>query len=201
MARAHRARAGRSGFWSADPQGREGRPAPPSGRSPDASAPGGAVVGPMTKPLSPNQPGQAATFAGRCAAIPATVLAADLLEQQVVPVGRPGVQDAVLPVGARPHQLFAVWHPGGLEHLLRLLQITHAELPSQHAVGPGGRESLVPLDTELNRAVAKREAVGVLGALVGHAEPEAEVEIPFSAKIADEENRDDPPKQRCHSAT
>ena len=59
----------------------------------------------------------------------------------------------------------------------------------------------MPLDAEFDRPVTEREEIRVLGALVSDAEPEAEVEIPLSSQIADEENRDDPPEQRCHSAT
>src|SRR5215475_7844606 len=74
----------------------------------------GSVVVPMTKPLSPRW---AVLVSQRafCGDLRQGALAAALLEQQVVSVGRPGVQDLVLPVGTWPHQLFAVRHPGGLE--------------------------------------------------------------------------------------
>src|SRR5215475_5482276 len=154
----------------------------------------------MTKPLLPRW---AAPVSQRpfCAGRQHPPLAAALLEQQVVSVRCPGMQHAVLPVGARTHQFLAVRHPGHLEYLFRLIQITHAELPGQHPIRTRWRETLVPFDAELNRAVAKGEEIRVLGSLVRDAEPEEEVEIPLSAKIADKENRDDPPKQRCHSAT
>src|SRR6266566_6141301 len=152
----------------------------------------------MTLPLSPKRLAPVT----RPRPAPATPgLATALLEQQVVSVRRPRVQDAVLPVRARRHQLLAAGHPGDLEHLLRLVQVAHSELPGQYPVRAGRRESLVPLDAELDRPVPEREEIRVLGTLVGHAEPEPEVEIPFRPQIADEQNRDDPPKQRCHRAT
>src|ERR1017187_8866254 len=128
-------------------------------------------------------------------------LGASLLKQQVIAVRRPGVQDAVLPVLAGGHQLLPVRHACLAEQLLRLLQIAYPELPGEHPVRAGRRETLMPLNAELDLPVAKRDEIRVLGTLVGHPKPETEVEIPFGPQIAHEQNGEDPPKHRCHSAT
>src|SRR5271166_5848731 len=110
-------------------------------------------------------------------------LRAALLKQQVVPVRRPRVQDPVLPLLARRHELLPVRNACVVEQLLGLIEVADAELPGQYPVGTSRGEALVPLDAEFDRSVAEREEVRVLGAFIGHPKPEAEVEIPFGSQV------------------
>src|SRR5215472_3015952 len=84
---------------------------------------------------------------------PTADLAAALLKQQVVAVGRASVQDPVLPVPAGCHELFTAGHSRGLEQLLGLIQIADAELPGQHPIRAGRGEPLMPFDAELDRTM------------------------------------------------
>src|SRR5215469_10205886 len=84
------------------------------------------------------------------------LLLAAFLEEQVIAIRSPGVQDPVLPVRARRHQFLAVADAGLGEPLLGQLEIANAELPGQNLVRPGRRELLPPLDAKFDLAVTKR---------------------------------------------
>src|SRR6266567_2575839 len=128
-------------------------------------------------------------------------LVAAFLQQQVIAVRGAGVQDPVRPVLAGCHQLLAERNSGLLQPLARGRDVPDAELPGQHVIRSVAAESGLSLDAELDRAVAQREEMWVLGPLVGDVEAQADVEVTFGLKVAHKQNGDDPVEQCRHGGT
>src|SRR5208282_6694242 len=118
------------------------------------------------------------------------LLAAALLEQQMVAVGGAGVQYAVLPVRRGGHQLFPDRDARLGQPLPSLIDVADAELPGQDVIWGAEPEPGPALDAELDRSAAERGKVRVLGALVGHVEAQPDIEVALGRKVGDEQDRD-----------